>query len=282
MKNIICLQRELDTMDFLGSLWRSDAFRESMDSGGFIYEQAKRFSWLPRFFAEATNDHLERAHFSTWWNVIIMREYDNPIIHDLYYLHEMRHAATMPYIRDIGRKAFDEKMQRNELEASVLSEIAVYFAMPGLRETSFDHPIYADRFLNDPSMRRLWNTNRQVTLEMLRSMRRDVMVSKSRQNMDLTEIWIRKFAEQNAVYSAVWADTYKEVEGHMADFQDIVAEGHRADATAMHYKWLVKQMGKDPIDNIPFRLQAELFSPFYWAEKAKYDEAMKKKEAVAA
>jgi hypothetical protein len=174
MKNLISLATKSDIHDFVGDLWKSEPFRESYRSRGYVYDQVERFAYLPRLFAEASNDRLERAHFSTWWNVIMLRDdYTNPIIHDLYYLHEMAHAATMPYVPRIGRAAFDEKMQRNELEASVLSEIAVYFDMPGLRQNSFDHNIYADRFLDNRSMRQLWKTNREVALETLRSMRRD-------------------------------------------------------------------------------------------------------------
>ena len=77
------------------------------------------------------------------------RSYDNPAIEDLYRLHEMFHAAFMPYFPGIGFDAFHRKMEDNELKASVCSEIRVYFELPHLREIAFPHPIYADRFLSD-------------------------------------------------------------------------------------------------------------------------------------
>lgn len=274
MKNLVTLVHPLDTYDYCEGLWRSEPFRRSFESGGFVREQVKRFAWLPRFFAETTNDHLERAHFSTWWNVIILREYDNPIIHDLYYLHEMAHAASMPYFGLVGKAAFDEKMQRNELEASVLSEIAVYFEMPGLREASFEHEIYADRFLNDGNIVKLWRANREVAYETLRTMRRHVMVSKPEHQMDIAEIWIRRFAEQNAAYAITWADRYKEVEEQMSEFQ-LLSSIDWKDGAAFHKRWLEARMAEDPKDGIPFREEAELFSPFYWSNKAKYEAAMK-------
>ena len=53
------------------------------------------------------------------------RTYDNPTIEDLYRLHEMFHAAFMPYFPGIGFDAFHRKMEDNELKASVCSEIRV-------------------------------------------------------------------------------------------------------------------------------------------------------------
>lgn len=275
MKNLISLVTGHEIVNFMGSLWRSEAFRASHEGGGYVYWQVARFAWLPRLFAEVSNEHLERAHFSTWWNVIMLREYDNPILHDLYYLHEMTHAATMPYIPGIGREAFNEKMQRNELEASVLSEIAVYFEMPELRATSFHHPIYADRFINDSHMITLWQANRDVAVETLRAIRRNVMVSKSEHLMDKSETWIRRFADQNSVYANVWADRYSEIEQRMSQLQNDVGEKGARRALLDYRNWLEAEAARDPIDNIPFRQEAELFSPFYWANKAKYEEAMK-------
>lgn len=277
MKNLQAFETKEEIHLFVRSLLRSEIFQKSYDDRGFVYDQVERFAYLPRFFAETSNDQLERAHFSTWWNVIILREYDNPFIQDLYYLHEMAHAATMPYtFEPIGRQAFDEKMQRNELEASVLSEIAVYFELPGLRKQSFNHEIYADRFLDVEHYHRLWQSNKVVALETIRTARRDVMVSKKEDDLDLTELWIRKFAEQNTAYAITWADRYVSVEQQMSEFQTIALLDRNA-ATKNHMAWLQDMVSLDQEDGIPFRQEAELFSPFYWANKAKYDKAMKSK-----
>lgn len=274
MRNPTVLVSRDDVHDYVGALWRSEPFRRSYQNGGFVYRHVESYAWLPRMFAEESNEALERAHFSTWWNVIMLRPfYENPVVSDLYYLHEMTHAATMPYMHGIGRAAFDEKMQRNELEASVLSEIAVYLEMPELREASFDHPIYADRFLND-AMRRLWRINREVALETFRTMRRNVMISKPESEMDTAEIWIRRFADQNATYGIVWADRYRDIENAMASLQEEVAAGGRQQAARDYAEWIGEEAARDPVDAIPFRREAELFSPFYWSNKTKYAEAM--------
>ena len=274
MKGLIPLVSRDDVHSFVSGLWRSEPFKRSYANGGFVFDQVEAFAWLPRFFAEESNSDLERAHFSTWWNVIMLRPfYDNDVVSDLYYLHEMTHAATMPYMHGIGRAAFNEKMQRNELEASVMSEIAVYFEMPELRDSSFDHPIYADRFLNEFT-RALWRTNRSVALETFRTMRRHVMISKPEHEMDLTEIWIRRFADQNQAYNVVWSDRFAEIENAMATLQTCTALGQRGKSAAQFQAWLEAEADRDREDRIPFREEAALFSPFYWTNKRKYSEAM--------
>jgi hypothetical protein len=270
----ILVERQ-DIHEYVSSLWKTDIFRDEHDRhNGVIRKLVEQFAYVPRVFAHSSNDHLERSHFSTWWNVIMLRDdYENPYVSDLYYAHEIFHAANMPYLPGIGKVAFDEKMQRNELEASTFSEIELYFQMPGLRERSFPYPIYADRFLEDEAIRILWSKNREVAVETLRTIRRDVMMSKPEHTMDLTERWIRRFAEQNAIYSITWSDRYGEVEQHMHDFTLAALEDRQTGAD-MHVNWLKKEAGKDPVDFIPFRREAELFAGFYWSNKEKYAEAM--------
>lgn len=275
------VQRE-DIHRFVFDLWKTDLFKRSHGSfisnphaeNGFVGRVVDQFAYLPRFFGETSNDQLERSHFSTWWGVIMLRDdYDNPYIHDLYLLHEMYHAGTMPYVPGIGKEAFDEKMQRNELEASVMSEILVYFEMPELRALSFPYPIYADRYLDDPRMVALWKSNRVVARETIRAQRRNVMVSKPENEMDTTERWIRRFAEQNAVYSITWGHRYPEIEQRMADFQ-VAALKDRNAAMKEHRDWIMTEARRDKVDGIPFRQEAVLFAPFYWANKARYSEEM--------
>jgi hypothetical protein len=100
-------------------------------------------------------------------------------------------------------------------------------------------------------------------------------------NMDVTEQWIRKFNDQNAVYGNVWADRYDEIEWRMGELQqrcapdgDRSVHALRVAGLADYRAWLEAEAAKDAVDNIPFRDEAELFSPHYWANKAKYSAAM--------
>jgi predicted double-glycine peptidase len=284
MKNLRIVVSKQEIHEHMMDLWETESFRDSHRTGGFIYQCVEQFAWLPRIFADMTNDQLERAHFSTWWGVMMNRDdYTNPVIHDLYWLHEMFHAGNMPYIPGIGRQAFDEKMQRNELEASVLSEIQVYFEMPELRAKSFDYPIYADRFLEDPEIVALWKINKHVAIETIRTIRRNVMLSKPEHLMDITELWIRRFAEQNSIYAITWSDRYNEIEQAMHRFQMLTVPDDdarrmendaRLYAVHKHAEWIFDEAIKDKVNNIPFRQEAELFSAFYLANKDKYAAAM--------
>lgn len=281
MKNLRGIAEKADIVDFIGSLWKTDLFQKAHKTpGSYVRGVVDEYSYLPRLFAESSNDQLERAHFSTWWGVLMLRDdYTNPYIHDLYLLHEMYHAGKMPYIPGISREAFAEKMQRNELEASVMSEIQVYFEMPELRALSFPHPIYADKFLNDPAMVGLWKQNRSVARETIRTIRRDIMTAKPVHLMDLSETWVRKFTDQNTIWALIWTARFNEVECRMAALQERAAYD-RVGALAEHQSWLVRECERDPIDHVPFREEAEHFEPFVAANKRAYAKAMAEAEAA--
>ena len=271
MKNPVILTSPEEIHRHVHGLWRSAPIRASHAEGGFIHDIVEQFASLPRLFCDSTDDRLERAHFCSWWGVTMNRTYDNPAIEDLYRLHEMFHAAFMPYFPGIGFDAFHRKMEDNELKASVCSEIRVYFELPHLREIAFPHPIYADRFLSDPSMQTLWCKNKPVAIETLQEARRDVMFSKPEHEMDLTERWIRRFALQNRQWSTCWYDRYGEIEQHMFEFQIRALQGDRSGAIQEHAAWIEAQAAQDADDHIPYRQEAALFANIYWSNRRRYE-----------
>ncbi|GLH77622.1 hypothetical protein SSBR45G_25300 [Bradyrhizobium sp. SSBR45G] len=274
MKNLIVLTTPRDIHDHLAGLWRSKPFRQSHADGGFVHDIVEQFATLPRLFCDCTDDRLERAHFCSWWGVMMNRSYDNAAIEDLYRLHEMFHAAFMPYFPGIGFDAFHRKMEDNELKASVCSEIRIYFELPALRELTFDHSIYADRFLHDPAMHTLWRSNKLVAIETLQEARRDVMFSKPEHEMDLPERWIRRFALQNRQWSTCWYDRYLDIESQMFAFQIRALNGDRSGAIAQHAAWIDGQASEDETDHVPFRNEAALFANIYWSNRRRYDDAV--------
>ena len=52
--------------------------------------------------------------------------------------------------------------------------------------------------------------------------------------------------------------------------------------TKAHIDWLNRECAKDPIDNVPFRPEAENFEPFVAANKRAYAKAMAEAEQEAA
>lgn len=273
MKNIVILESPQDIHRHVHGLWRSEPIRTSHADGGFIHSIVEQFASLPRLFCDSTDDKLERAHFCSRWGVTMNRSYDNPAIEDLYRLHEMFHAAFMPYFPGIGFDAFHRKMEDNELKASVCSEIRVYFELPHLRELAFAHPIYADRFLTDPSIQTLWRKNKPVAIETLQEARRDVMFSKPEHEMDLPERWIRRFALQNRQWSTCWYDRYLEIESHMFEFQISALNGDRSGAIKRHADWIEAEAYQDRDGHIPYRQEAALFANIYWSNRRRYEHA---------
>ena len=146
-ETIELLIESADVHEFVMSLWSDGPIKRSHESGGAVHRVVERFARVPRFFYQASEQHIEWTHFSTWWGGILLVDYDQPAIRDLRYLHEMYHASTMPYIRNGNVPTFEAKNLRNEREASTFTEMAIYLELPDLRLLTFDHPIFADRFI---------------------------------------------------------------------------------------------------------------------------------------
>lgn len=279
MKNIQPLITRRQAHDFLRGLWRTAAFARSHDDpNGFLRGIVERFADTPAFFFELTDPALETSHFSAWWGGIQLREgaYDNDAIHDLYYLHEIYHKGTMPYCSGLAFPAFAAKMQRNELEASVCSEIAAYFALPGLREQAFAHPIYADRLLRDRSHHESWAADPVRAIERFRVLRHDVL--HKQMPTDQAEYWIRQYAAQNEAWARIWRSRYDEVEAAMVALEQRCRRHGREPALFAHLDWLRSEAICGG-GNIPFPQEARRFAEVYWANKRAYRQAHGKRAA---
>ncbi len=227
---------------------------------------------MPAFFFELSHPPIETAHFSSWWGGIQLREavYDNAAIHDLYYLHEMYHRGAMPYATGLQFQSFAAKMQRNELEASVCTEIAVYFALPGLRAKAFSHPIYADRFLADPAYRRAWDIDPARLTEQFRVLRHSVMQTQNPN--DAAEFWIRQYALQNEAWATIWVHRFDEVERAMIRLAERGQGDARGRALDDHVAWL-RSAEVAAGGEIPFPEEANAFAGIYWLNKKHFQRA---------
>lgn len=103
---------------------------------------------------------LPVGHFGTYTRCTPRRPYANPYVEDLYWLHEITHLVTWlsggshapPILRGEHELWHDweKRMIGSELVASVYSECLAHVLIPGLRDQTFRHPIWVDRFLNAP------------------------------------------------------------------------------------------------------------------------------------
>jgi len=253
MKNIVALRDAGAVRTFVNALWRSEHFRKSR----YVAEWVDRFAAQPRVFAEMSDVELEYPHFGTWFGMTYLRTYPDPVISDLYYLHELVHATLLHYSRAPNEPLFTawyRKMNGIELSASLETECYVYLSIDGLRDVSFRDEIWADRYLGGKS--RLGESLRDV-------IRQDRYKSMQHPDpMDYCEQQIAAYARQNFEWANGWklADdsgtpAYRAVEQHMAAFHD-----GSLDIDA-HVAWLGAP------GTIPFESQARAFAPHYWRNK---------------
>ncbi|HEY8091635.1 MAG TPA: hypothetical protein VIF09_27405 [Polyangiaceae bacterium] len=249
MRDLVLLRSTRDVADYVHGLWRTDVFRRSEYVAGWVSRLA-----CPMVFAEMSDAEIEYPHFATWFGMTYRRTYSDPVVSDLYYLHEVVHAALLHYAPRPLFTAWYRKMNGIELSASLETECYVYLSVPGAREISFEDEIWADRYLGGPS--RLGDSLRDV----IRQDRYKAMQHPD--PMDWSEQQIAAYARQNFEWANCWKlevgpgrPAFVEVEDHMSRL--------RLGATSPdeHVAWL-RQHGE-----IPFPDQARLFAPIYWSSK---------------
>ena len=280
MKNFLYLKTPKEVKAHVYKTWRSRMFKANHNSeGSFVNRIVDDFAKLPRAFADMSMPR-EASHFSTWFGVILNRDPDwykddENEIHDLYYLHEYYHAATMTYDPDLSFGDWYNKMTTNEFEASLVSEVLVYFEMPGLRERTFKMPIWVDRFLGATP-----NHKKVYPVSFLREKRLAAMQSPN--PLDYIELQMHNYIEQNQDWARVWRKRYREVEANMKKFVDDCNDGTRDDAITDHYLWLCKTSKLDVGDQggtlddngvpyvYPYFNELEAFSDIYQQNKKLY------------
>ena len=288
--SIVPLAVRDDIHDFVMSLWTDGPIRRSHQTGGLVYRVIDRFARMPRFFFRPSEQSIEWTHFSTWWGGILLCDYDNPVIRDLRYLHEIYHAATMPYLSDCNRATFEAMNFRNEREASCFTEMAIYCELPDLRPIAFDHPIFVDRFLfpsgdrasPDEEWLRRWREDRPLTFQALMYERaRVILASDDEIDRDDPQIvWLRRYGEQGAAWAQIWSERFRLVQEEMVALERRSRAGDRKAALRDHLDWLLS----DPIaegTDIPFRREAQSFRSTFDQLIDVYDEAMRARDQVA-
>ena len=253
MKNLTVLTTPGQAAEYLRGLWRTETFRASEYVEGWV----RRAASFPTVFAEMSDAELEYPHFATWFGMTYLRTYGDPAVSDLYYLHEIVHAALLHYTPRPLFTAWYRKMNGIELSASLETECFVYLHVPGARDISFKDEIWADRYLGGQG--RLGDSLRDV----IRQDRYKAMQHPD--PMDYCEQQIAAYARQNFE----WANTWKlEVSPGRPAFVEVEEHMSRLRTGALsvdeHVEWLHKD------GEIPFPDQARLFAPVYWNSKLSY------------
>lgn len=256
MKNLVVLEQPKAIKTHVFGLFRSELFRTS----SYVEAWVERMAEHPMVFADMSNVELETPHFGTYFGLTYHRTYDEPVVSDLYYLHEVVHASLMRYEPDLLFTSFYRRMNSAEFTTSLETEGSVYLRIPGLREQSFKDEIWADRFLGGQA--RLG----EGLADIMRQERYKAMQSPD--PMDYCEQQIAAYARQNFEWAGCWRleaecegkrrPAYLHVEEHMARLRA------RTIDLAEHVRWL-EQWG-----DVPFPDQARLFAAVYWHNKLSY------------
>lgn len=291
MKSIQQLAQPGDIHDYVMGLWSDGPIKRSHAEGGIVHEVIDRFARLPRFFYQPSQQAIEWTHFSPWWGGILLADYDNAIIRDLRFLHEIYHSATMPYVRDGNVPTLEAMQFGNERQASCFTEMAIYLELPELREIAFDHPIFVDRFLfpdgdfsaPDATWLARWHEDRQLTFDRLLYERTKVILAPD-EEVDIHDpqiVWLRRYGEQGKAWIRIWAGRFRDVQGRMLDLEEEVrAGGSRADALQRHLDWLTDPVRTDGGD-VPFHREAAEFRETFDELIRVYDEAMQARQLKA-
>jgi hypothetical protein len=263
MRDLVALVTPQEIHAFFKSMWLTPEFQESHASGGYVFSWIERLAEYPRLVGELTEPRIERAHFSPWWNVLGRRAYENPAIHDLFYLHETAHMAMLVYEETMSWQAWAAKMADNEMLASLESETLVYLAMPSLRTKSFPQTIWADRFLAEEP-----NGGGMQDAAIRAAHRSFMLMERYRARRlpdDDLERRISTFQQENEAWAEIWRRNYAEVERAMRTFRGM-ASGDRRAAIEWLIAWhdgLARQG-----NGIPFRAEAEQFAEVYWSSRS--------------
>jgi hypothetical protein len=235
-------------------LFTTDLFKKAFEPG----------NWLANFFKDTpdaliTEQKLPPGHFGTYFGCTPKREYDNPYVKDLYYLHEMTHwkmfkSRPNGYNPNRSFLEWSRWILQVEMEASLMSECFAYFKMPELRQHTFTHRIWADKYLPFDSYRQ--------TLDDVRDERVRAMTNPD--PFDFLEQQIHNYVQQNWAWIRIWAPTYKKVEEHMV--KDCTVEEHKA--------WLeshTTNAGHPQFPRmVPFLAEANMFEEEYRKSQRSY------------
>ena len=208
MENVRIHNTPEESYKYILSLFKEDFIPSS--KSGLIFEIIKSASNRMPLFYDMTEPAVERSSFTPWMNAIAHRHYENNYIHDLYLLHELSHIATMRYGVASNWVDFQRNIMLNEFNASFSSEILVYLEFPHIREKTFSHPIYVDRYLPKLRLKPLVEWVSVITQERMR-------VMQSPNPFDFLEQQIADYAEMNREWCRIWAKDWRIVENHMVN-----------------------------------------------------------------
>lgn len=282
MQDLVVLTSKEEVVDFTNSLWKTPEFQESAQTPGtLIHDMVEKFAQVPRIFSRYTDPDVEKFHFVNQFGVVPLREgwYEDgegekwnnaDAMQDLFYLHEIRHVNERDYVRDVSFPKWVSRWYENETDASLLSEVLVYFHFPTLRDQTFIEEIWADRFLENrhrigslitsaetkmgfetpEDNHDFFQEDPEVFMIFLRRLR-EAILHHTESCSDKIERGISQWLGRNFVYYRHWREEFQEIENRMCDFLE-AAKIDREAAVQEHVTWLEQKQGDGicPYENV--------------------------------
>ncbi len=240
---------------FIEGLFRTDAVKKLATTPGHPVQQLiERTARFPLFVFAPTDHPASRLNFTAYMRLFAMRngQYSNPLIADLYILHELNHISSMPYGPVTSYDQWNEKMTLNEKGASLFSEAIIHFISSELRGDMGIPVIWVDRYLSNKQPLRTDMTNQEFFAREPEAFRAALLADfrsiagRAYTTLDATErrTWIYDRSNQ------IWAQSYwpraQEIESEMAGFQTQAASDPMA-AAVRHRQWLLDHMDDNGI-----------------------------------
>jgi hypothetical protein len=137
------------------------------------------------------------------------------------------------------------------------SEVYAYFELPQLRDLSFDHEIWVDRFLIS-RWKCFYESSPEACQERLRRQRK--LVSTNPNPFDFIEQQIAGYFHQNIQWAEIWRAIVPKLTVQM------YAYANRKITSQEHGDWLISQFDSEEYP-IPFFEQAQQFAEQYRKNK---------------
>lgn len=147
MNNIQFISKDI-MEDFIYNNWKTDFFKNLQKKEGSVVNLLIARLKEKGFFVFDYSNELEHKHMFLWFYHIGHRQYENPYIHDLFFFHEFYHLISFPDKKFDDFEEWKAAMWRNELEASLMSEVFIYYFEPELRQYTFKQRIWCDDMIN--------------------------------------------------------------------------------------------------------------------------------------
>lgn len=212
-----------------------------------------------------TDQEMPPGHFGTYFGATQVRTcYTNLYVNDLYWLHELTHARTLKYDPRYTWLQWSRNVIDSELEASLVSECYAYVHIRGLREKTFPHEIWVDRFLP-----RLAPSVDPVEIEAeIRAARLRALHAPAFD--DFLEAQIANYYHQNHDWTRIWAsDVATGPKPELPAFRVVEAHMASPDRDATHEAW-IKTHSCIGDWNAPFLQQGKAFAEIYKASNARF------------